>query len=218
MQFQRHFYSIIGLFLTLSLAAQSRFGGGVVVGLNAAQILGDKSAGYNKWGLNAGLRGTVQLNTSGNFLLSTELLFSQRGARSTISDAGPFNRDADLDYLEIPIMVSFLDWAKIDKNDRLYHKIHFTGGFSFSNLFRAQLSDPFNANHPRLTTNQLAQRDYSFLLGVSFYATRHWFFQARYTRSMNWLFHPDRFADDPNFNRLDPLRGYFLTFQTGWMF
>jgi Outer membrane protein beta-barrel domain len=217
MRIKTLFLASILAILTTNASSQSRFGGGAVIGLNAAQILGDQAAGYNKFGLCAGVKGTARLNESGSIVLSTELLYSQRGARSTNRDPRPF-RSADLNYIEIPVLINFLDWIKTTESGATYYKVYFSGGLSYSNLFRAKLSDTFNANHPKLTTTQLAKADYGFVFGLSYFVNQHWHFSGRYTRSFNLLFDPDKFPDNADLNVLRPLRAYFLTFQTGWMF
>jgi hypothetical protein len=217
-----HIVKMLGMviaiaFLPFIAFAQSRFGGGIVLGMNAAQILGDEAAGYNKIGLNAGLRGTVKLNETGKLLLSTELLYSQRGARSTLNDPTPI-RTADLNYIEIPVMLSFLDWAKTTSSGATYYKVHFSAGLSYGNLFRAQLSETFKLTHKTLAPSNLAKNDYAYTLGLSYYVNSHWYFTWRYTKSFNWLFNPDNFKDNLDLNDRNALRGYFLTFQTGWLF
>ena len=97
-----------------ALQAQSRFKGGIVGGFNAAQIDGDESAGYNKLGLNAGIRGLAELG--GRLQLSIDMLYSQRGAR-TSSKESFVNRTCTLNYLEVPVLLNIRDWL---------HQIGFT--------------------------------------------------------------------------------------------
>ena len=100
-------FILLNLLIINNLSTQNRFGGGVILGFNAAQMDGDRAAGYNKVGLNTGLRGTVRLNDEGKWLLSTELLFSQRGARSVERDYFITNWKATLNYIEIPVRWAF---------------------------------------------------------------------------------------------------------------
>jgi hypothetical protein len=195
------------------LSAQSRFGGGVVLGFNAAQMDGDYAAGFHKVGLNAGLRGTARLNADGRWLLTTELLYSQRGARSVEADRVTPNWSATLNYLEVPVLLSYLDWAQ---DEGAYYKVHFTVGASFGRLFSSKVSDPFT--HPRAAIDAFAQNDYSYTAGVSYFINRHWGFTWRYSRSINYLFNPIKYKDDPVLGGVTALQGYFLTFQTCWLF
>jgi hypothetical protein len=195
------------------LSAQNRFGGAVVVGFNAAQMDGDFAAGYHKVGLNAGLRGTVRLNESGKWLLSTEMLFSQRGARTVERDNVSPDWKATLNYLEVPVLISYLDWAQ---DDGAYYKVHFTAGLSYGRLFNTKITFPFT--HPPAAIDVFQQNDVAYTMGLSYYMNRNWGFTWRYTRSFNYLFNPRKYENDPLLGGLTALQGYFLTFQTCWNF
>jgi hypothetical protein len=207
------FLAIAILLIISNLNAQNRFGGGLILGFNAAQMDGDFAAGYHKVGLNAGARGTVRLNNDGRWLLSTELLFSQRGARSVESDGANPNWSATLNYVEIPVLLNYLDWAQ---DEGAYYKVHFTAGLSYGRLFNSNVSDPFT--HPREVVNIFAQNDVSYTAGVSYFINRHWGFTWRFSRSLGYLFHPKDHTTDPVLGGLTALQGYFLTFQTCWLF
>jgi Outer membrane protein beta-barrel domain len=206
------FILFIHLFIN-DLSAQNRFGGGVVLGFNGSQMDGDRAAGYNKVGLNAGLRGTVRLNEEGRWLLTTEILFSQRGARSVEKDYFITNWKATLNYLEVPVMVSYLDWYQ---EEAQYYRVHFTVGLSYGRLFSTKISEIFT--HPREAVDVFQQNDIGYTAGLSYFVNRHWGFTCRYTRSFNFLFHPNKHPNDPILNGLTALQGYFLTFQTCWNF
>jgi hypothetical protein len=204
------------LFITLiinSLSAQNRFGGGLLLGFNAAQMDGDRAAGYNKVGLNAGLRGTIRLNDDGKWRLSTEMLFSQRGARTIERDLVITNWQLTLNYLEVPVTVSYLDWYQPEQN---YYKVHFSAGLSYGRLFSTQVSEIFS--HPREVVDIFQQNDISYTFGLSYFISRHWGFTTRYTRSFNYLFNPQNHREDPILSGLAALQGYFLTFQVGYEF
>ena len=74
------------LLFPFSLLAQDapsqRFKAGILVGFNGSQINGDASAGFNKLGLVAGVRGVTVINEK--MEISIELLYSQRGSRSEL--------------------------------------------------------------------------------------------------------------------------------------
>ena len=206
-------FILLNLLIINNLFAQNRFGGGVILGFNAAQMDGDRAAGYNKVGLNTGLRGTVRLNDDGKWLLSTELLFSQRGARSVERDYFIINWKATLNYIEIPVMVSYLDWLQ---EDGQYYKVHVTAGLSYGRLFSSKITQSFT--HPTEAVNLFQQNDISYTAGASYFISRHWGFTARYSRSLNYIFHPKNYKNDPVLGGLTALQGYFLTFQTCFVF
>ncbi len=196
-----------------NLSAQNRFGGGVVLGFNAAQMDGDFAAGFHKVGLNVGLRGTARLNNDGRWLLTTEMLFSQRGARSVDSDNVSPDWKATLNYLEVPVLISYLDWAQ---NDGAYYKVHFTAGLSYGRLFGSNITFPFT--HPREAVDVFEQNDLSYTAGLSYFMNRNWGFTWRYSRSLGYLFNPIKYKNEPVLGGLTALQGYFLTFQTCWNF
>ena len=208
-------YLLATLFFLEKTTAQSRFGGGVVAGFNASQMDGDSAAGYHKVGLNIGLRGTIRLNDDGRWLLSTELLYSQRGSRSTENDyVRPFS--ATLNYIEIPVMISLCDWSQTTSDGSKYYKIHFTAGASYGRLIGTNITNVFT--HPPEAIEKFNKSDFSYTLGVSYFVNRHWGFTWRYTQSVNYLFDPKDYPSEPNFDRLYALKGYFFTVQTCWLF
>ena len=120
-------FSLVALllcsFLFVNWAHAQRFKGGIVGGFNFSQIDGDNMVGYNRFGLNGG--GYVATVLSDRWLISTELLFSQRGSR--LSSTEPINGIFDrikLDFLEVPVLINFKEW-----------KFHVQAGFSYARLF-----------------------------------------------------------------------------------
>jgi hypothetical protein len=210
----KNIFSILFIILIISnLPAQSRFGGGVILGFNAAQMDGDFAAGYNKVGLNAGLRGTARLNENGKLLLSTELLLSQRGARTVSRDGASPDWKATLNYLEVPVLISYLDWAQ---DEGAYYKVHFTAGLSYGRLFSTKITFPFT--HIQEAIDVFSKSDVSYTAGVSYFVNRNLGFTGRYSRSFGYVFHPKNHKDNVALGSLTALQGYFLTFQTCWNF
>ena len=209
------FFILFNLLTLNILSAQSRFGGGVVMGFNAAQMDGDRAAGYHKVGLNGGLRGIIRLNETGEWLLTTELLYSQRGARSVENDFTPIWK-ATFNYIEVPVMISLLDWAKNTEGGDVFYKMHFTAGLTYGRLFSTKINGNFP--FPREAVDLFNKNDIGYTLGMSYFATKHWGFTGRYTRSFNKIFNPRDYKTDPVLGGLNALQGYYLTFQTAWIF
>jgi len=89
------------------MSAQT-FDGVAILGFNASQIDGDRLAGYNKLGVNAG--GKVHARLGDHFSLGLEMLFTQKGSRSGINQTTPNNAfKIRLDYAEIPILLHYHD-------------------------------------------------------------------------------------------------------------
>ncbi len=185
-------------------AIPQRFKAGLVLGMNTAQIDGDDSAGFHKFGIVGGLRGVVILTDK--MELSMEMLFSQRGSRSSSNDPNVFPFKITLNYIEVPVAFNYLDWLE---GDGEYYKLHFHAGFSYGRLL-SQSSDD-------LTLSQLGEffrtNDVSLLAGATFYANKHIGITARYSRSLFPLF--ERTDNSPN---ADPLIQYFFTFHAVYMF
>src|SRR5688572_18833955 len=101
--------SILTILIFLSpygLCAQT-FRTAAVLGINMSQIDGDNLAGYHKIGLNTGLKSYAML--SEKFSLSFEMLFSQKGARSTTFFTPNHPVRLTLNYVEIPVEINFHD-------------------------------------------------------------------------------------------------------------
>jgi hypothetical protein len=208
------FVSLILLTIN-NLQAQSRFGGGIVAGFNASQMDGDQAAGFHKVGGNIGLCATVQTTETGKWLLTTNILLSQRGARSTPNDAGPI-RSLTLNYLEVPVMMSLRDWKKTDNSGVEYYKVYLTAGLSYGRLFGYKVSENFS--HPKAVFDVFQSNDLSYTAGVSYFFNHHLGFNWRYTRSVNFLFNPKKYESNIALSSYAALQVYFLTFQTVWMF
>jgi hypothetical protein len=204
------------MLLTINnLEAQSRFGGGIIAGFNASQMDGDQAAGYSKVGGSVGLSATIQTNETGNWLLTTNMLLSQRGSRSSPNDGGPI-RSASLNYLEVPVTMSYRDWKKTDNSGTEYYKIYFTAGLSYGRLFSYKVSENFT--HPTAVWNVFQKNDIAITGGLSYFVNHHWGFNWRYTRSVNYLFNPKKYESNIALSSYSALQVYFLTFQTVWMF
>ncbi len=194
------------------LHAQSRFKGGIVVGFNAAQIDGDASAGYNKVGLNAGARVLIELK--GRYQISTEILLSQRGSRTTERESA-INRTCTLNYLEVPVLLNIRDWRKKSDDEQEYYKVGFSIGLVYGRLFKAT-SNPSFFHAPVL--DKFATNDLSFAAGLHYFINPHWSLSSRVAKSFNKLFNPEKYPNDPLAGGFFALRSHYLTFQTAYIF
>lgn len=173
------------------------FDASILGGISAAQIDGDDLAGFNKLGLHGGLK--VGYFLKPKLHLSTELLYSQRGSSASVSFGSPIeSTNIDLKYLELPVIVSFMDWYVEDS----YHKVRAEVGLSYAYQFQASAQNSFFEGNEDL----FATSDVSFLAGLAYRFNERLGVNARYTRSIIPLF------NDPNvFPR--GLFGYFVTFR-----
>lgn len=207
------FIIFVGMGLTMPiLQAQSRFKGGIVAGFNAAQLDGDASAGYNKVGLNAGARVLIEL--TGRYQISTEILFSQRGSRTTEKES-VITRSCTLNYLEVPVLFNIRDWLKKSDDEQSYYKVAFSIGIVYGRLFKATASPNF-FHAPVL--DKFATNDVGFSAGINYFINPHWGLTCRVTKSFNKVFNPNKYTNDPLAGGFLALRGHYLSFQTAWIF
>lgn len=203
-------FSILFLLFTLPAQSQQRFKAGIIGGLTAAQILGDDIGGYDRLGIQGGLRAIAIFTEKSD--LNFEILYSQRGSRDNGLANGCFfgvPMDIVLRYVEVPVVMTFKDWLS---DDQSYYRIQVSGGFSYSRLISGtaegschdDLIDFFNEN------------DVSFTLGAEYFANEHLAIGMRFSRSINLLYNRKK---GEAINRFEnSLRGYFLSFRTAYIF
>ncbi len=186
------------------LAAQeSRFGASLILGLNAAQIRGDFSAGFNQLGLTAGVKGIT--NLSEQIDLNVELLYNQRGSRNDIFGPSADLFSIRLNYLDIPVTLSVNDWL-VGEGSSAYHKVHGHAGISVSRLISASVMDPTGVNDDVLEEN-FETNELSWLIGGGIRFSKNIGFTLRYTRALGLSY------EDDSSGQTIALRSYFLTFR-----
>lgn len=189
-------------FLPGNVAAQ-KFGGALILGMNASQIDGDQLAGYDKPGLTGGLQISYALKKPWHTAI--ELLYSQRGSQTDflVNNGGP-RRQIDLKYIEIPLMAKYEDWYIQDGN---YYKVNAEAGLSYGYLFNAYTAED-NEKEP---IDDFLKHDISFLFGGNYYFNKRLGVGFRYTRALTKL---KKFEDTGQLSLLS----YFLTFRGSFRF
>lgn len=204
------FICLFFLFTNKVDAQEQRFKAGIIAGTNFAQIDGDNSAGYVKFGFTAGLRGVIILTEKQE--LSIELLFDQRGSRSQrVFDINFFPFSITNNYASIPVIYNFQDW--LDESEEFY-KLHFHAGLSYGRLLNTQVEDEDPNGDITGVSRDFRTDDVSFLVGATFYVNKHLAFTGRFTRSITPLY---KNGDGP-INVGIPFVQKHLTFQTLYMF
>jgi Outer membrane protein beta-barrel domain len=196
------------------LLGQQRFRAGIILGVNASQIDGDRSAGYNKLGLQTGLRAISRLK--GRTEASIEFLFSQRGCQSElVKDEFSNFFSLTTNYLEVPVQWHYKDWLIEGEGDEPdYYKVSFNGGFSYARLLGTKVNDDLSAIRV-IAPDYLKKNDISFLLGANFFANRHLCFTFRYVRSIGFMYDPRDWNPAP---AQSGWNSHSLYFQSAWMF
>lgn len=191
-----------------------RFQAGIVAGFTASQIDGDNSAGYNKLGLTAGVRGVARLKKRTE--ASVEILFAQRGSQSELvrDELNPFNFSLTLNYIEVPVLFHYKDWFVEDDEDGFY-RVSVNTGLSYARFMNHNLRDEGFSGLGVVLPDYLKKDDISFLLGANFFANRHVGFSFRYVRSLGAMYDPGDWDPSPYRNAW---RGHCLYFQGVYLF
>lgn len=198
------FLLFIALFSIDKAEAQQRFKAGLVFGLNASQIRGDEFAGYKKLGLHGGLRATAMLKDKMDLII--EMLYSQRGSFQRLPNNPDGDMKINLQYAEVPIMLSYKDWY-IEEED--FYKVQAIAGFSYGRLIEATAVASFHDTE----VEKFNVNDYSFTVGADVFLTKHFAIGSRWTRSINLLYNNKKHNEN-----LDGLIGYFLSFRGMYVF
>ncbi len=192
-------------FLFTAIAAaqtQRRFGAAIEAGLTASQLDGDLSAGYNKLGIMAGLRGNINLQTKTH--ASIGILFAQRGAQDELRQTTPALYSVTLNYLEVPVLFNYADWLVKDGDDSFY-RAYFSGGLSYGRLIGTRLRDDGAfaqvvvrpTNPPPGRENYLNDHDLSVTLGGTFFFKRNLGLSFRWMRSVTFAYNPKKWNPAP---------------------
>mgnify|MGYP001977432331 FL=1 len=107
-------YIIYSFLLSCSMSYAQDFGAQLLVGANFSQVDGDQFAGYNKLGVNAGIQINRPINS--DWESAFEIRYSMKGSKKVIDPEGPPTETIDLNYhyLEVPFLVKYLGWEKIE--------------------------------------------------------------------------------------------------------
>lgn len=197
--------------LPFGSAAQQRFKAGLIAGVTASQIDGDASAGYNKVGLQAGLRGVTVLKEKQE--VSVEILYTQRGCRNE-AKTPPFFKTT-LNYIEVPVQWHYNDWL-VDQADDAdnYYRVQIGAGLAFARLlgYKDDSDGSIAGITPALP--DLNRNSFSFLISATLFANKYLGFNFRYNRALNKLYKPGK----PGTNYAYSLNEHFLSFQALVMF
>ena len=164
---------ILGMILLFSLQASAqkrrfnpkqRFHAGVIVGLNLAQLDGDRFNGYDKRGIIGGLQGIALVNR--RVSLIAELLYSQKGSRVEYRDAlfADKTRILALDYAEIPILIRI----KLVPDSEERKPLELETGFSLSRLIATNIEEDVNRVNYNFTeiSDQFRKTDFNYIIGM----------------------------------------------------
>jgi hypothetical protein len=186
--------------------AQSTFKGSIVFGMNASQINGDNSAGYNKFGLTGGVQ--VSIMTSEIKYWTTGILYSERGSQNRSFENSGVLWKIRLPYIEVPLMFNIKDW-KSDDSENAFYRMHAGLGLSYGRLFnpRATTYSPWLGREQYFRKNNI-----SWVAEATLYKNAHFGIGMRYTRDILRIF-----QKNANVNS-DPQVGHFITLRGVYTF
>lgn len=162
------------------------FYGGLLAGVNFAQVDGDSYAGYHKVGLNLG--GIMYARVAEHAAFSMELLFSQKGSKGNkpqLSNSNTYeiqNYGINLNYAEIPVLFNYFD----------KQKSHFGAGFSFSQLISSNETVTTKPEPPggngswsdTLNKYPFKKSDLNFVIGGDLHLIKGLFLNLRFQYSL----------------------------------
>jgi hypothetical protein len=166
----KKFLVAFGLLLSLTLNAQSRFGGGFSLGLTTSQISGDNLSGFNRPGAMAGVFGTYAFNDKNWFV--GEINFIQKGSYKSPKKDDPTKYSLCLNYAEVPLLYRFMPIG-----NRFLFEVGPTLGYLINYTERSELGD-VNLN--------VVFRKYEagLLAGINYKAGNGWLVNFRVQQSV----------------------------------
>lgn len=199
-----------------SYGQEQRFGAALIAGVTASQIDGDQSAGFNKLGLQGGLRGIARLGQRTD--ASVEILYTQRGAKSRfVKDRfDPYTFSIRLDYIEVPVQWHYKDWlVKGEDGDPDWYRAAFNIGLSYARYMGKGPSKGEVNGLDIVALDYLRKNDVAFVVGANVLTSPHFGFTFRYMRSLFPMYDPR--DHDPAPYR-SSLISHALHFQTYYLF
>lgn len=164
-------------FVMISNAQQ--FQAGILSGISTSQVDGDTHAGYDKLGLLAGGFVSTNLSGEGKWSASFELNYIQKGSRKNPHpDKGDYTSyKLKLNYIEVPILLKY-SFTTIDSLSGWSQQRNFSleGGLAFAALVHSKEED---SSGPVLNGSPFQKYDYSAILGLNYFISKHIGFNVR---------------------------------------
>lgn len=197
---------------------QNRFNAGITMGTNLTQIDGDLYTGFNKIGLRGGLEGSIYLNRRLDIVAG--LLFVQKGSKTndniTFSSEVPPNTKIQLDYMEVPFLLS------IKLGNQEHYGYTLEAGISYARLINSKIDSrelPDKVNFTNLV-DQLNSNELNAVVGFNFIFSKQVDIGFFYEIQLNKLYEaseiPDNTAPGPPLIKF--MRNYLVGIQAGYRF
>lgn len=196
----------------ISLSGQSPFKASILAGVNLSQVDGDYQTGFDRKGINFGLRGGFSVNKRIDIM--SELIYNEKG--TIPNKLRPNSITIDLTYAEIPVTVNF--HSKPNALGFYNWTVH--AGLSYGRLIKSQTG--YNSRNDTVVTQTFLQEAYkhnewALVWGLSYNIRPHIGVRFQHSFSLSKFFvNPiPKPAYDPRFNddSFRAFRNYFIAFQ-----
>ncbi|MFA8450698.1 MAG: porin family protein [Bacteroidales bacterium] len=165
------------LFLCITFGAKAQYiKGAAIVGVNFAQVDGDRVYGFSRYGFNIGAAAIIPIK---NWDITLETLFSQKGAYENLNYYSDVKQksgsyDLRLNYVEVPLLVHYTD------------KKIFTlgGGFSYSRLLGSYEKELGETTDPAVSGGNYNENDYNIIGDITFRVWKNLHVNGRYSYSL----------------------------------
>lgn len=130
----KYFLIIVLVSILSTTAFSQRFSGGILVGMNASQIDGDKWSGFYKGGLLAGA--FVNTDLQDKWGAQLEIKYSAKGS-APHPESVDYPKKIQLNYIDVPIIGTY----------EAVENLKIEAGISFNYLFSARYNDASGWNN-----------------------------------------------------------------------
>ena len=165
--------SIAGVACSHSLSGQS-FNGGLEAGVTASQVDGDLQAGFNKFGLNAGLFVEQRFNRTWGGSLGFKYIQKGSHKAADVENGDELEFTIQLDYVEIPLL------AHIYINEQMY----FDAGISAGVLVRQKNEDAYGELTFYQNKSPYRNWEAASIIGFNYRMGQAWSMGGRYQYSL----------------------------------
>jgi hypothetical protein len=177
------FFVLSFLLFLFSADAQS-FRAGFLGGIVTSQVDGDTWAGYDKAGALTGVFVTRDFSGTSKWSASFELTYIQKGSRKIPHpDKGDFaSYEIKLNYAEVPLLLRY-NFSAVDTSGENRMKFALEGGIAIGALVQSKEYDASGLIPPGNGV-PLQKADYSVILGLNYFLSKHIGFDVRTEYSM----------------------------------
>ena len=200
--------------VSLSFAQRQTFKAGAAGGINLSQLDGDTEVGFNKVGVQFGVKGIAKITN--NLHVNIELLFNQKGAAfstNPLQDGNNFR--INYNFMEVPVLLDLL----LVKADDDHYKHHLTAGIGYGRLIGTTYKEDASVSFSfKQFEDDLNKNEISPIFGYSYYFTPNIFLDLRYSFAISRVY--DRGGEPPSNDIIKVLflRNYYISGRVGYVF